>query len=52
MVCIGKEAFRVGVVSKLIDKLNGRYRLGGFNQNQMREILQGVLDEIFNDVGI
>ena len=28
------------------------HRLGGFNQNQMREILQGVLDEIFNDVGI
>ena len=31
--------------------MNGRHILGGFNQNQIREILQGFLDKIMYDIG-
>ena len=37
----GKEDLRDDVVSKMIELLNVRKRLGGFNQSQIREIFQG-----------
>ena len=37
----GKEDLRDEVVSKMIELLNVRKRLGGFNQSQIREIFQG-----------
>ena len=35
----GKEALGDGVFSTIINELNERQRLGGFNQNQIKEIL-------------
>ena len=34
----GKEALSVEMVSKMIEELNWIYRLGKFNQNQIRNI--------------
>ena len=38
------------VVSKMIDELNRRGTFGGFNQNQIRKILQGFWYEIKTDI--
>ena len=47
----GKEALRYDVVSQMIEYLGGRQILSGFNNNQMREIFQGLKFEIMNDIG-
>ena len=36
------------MVSKMIDDLYRGDKLGGFNQNQMRDIFQGFIFEIMN----
>ena len=36
---------------QMIEKLNGRQILGGFNQSQIREIFQGFKYEITNEIG-
>ena len=36
---------------QIIEGLNGRQILGGFNQSQIRELLQGFKYEIMNEVG-
>ena len=37
----GKEDLRDEVVSKMIEELNWRQILGGFNQSKIRDILKG-----------
>ena len=39
------------VVSKMIQDLDGRQRLDGFNQNRIRYLLQGFQYEIMNEIG-
>ena len=36
---------------QMIEKLNGRQILGGFNQSQIRDIFQGFKYEITNEIG-
>ena len=45
----GQEALKDGVVSKMTEEFVGRQILGGFNQYQMRDILQGFRDNIMNE---
>ena len=37
----GKEDLRDDMVSKIIQDLYGRHRLGGFNKNQIGDLLPG-----------
>ena len=39
------------MVSKMIEYLNLREILGGFNKSQMRDIFQGFQYEIMDDIG-
>ena len=39
------------MVYKIIDEFNGRQILVGFDQNQIREILQGFQYEIMSKIG-
>ena len=40
-----------GAVLKIIEELDTRRKLGGFNQNITREIFHGFQDEITNGIG-
>ena len=50
-ICNGREDLRGGGVKKIIEELNVIHRLGGFNQSQAREILQGFWYKIMNNIG-
>ena len=40
-ICIGQETLRHDVVLKMIEDLNGIQRLGGFNENKIKELWHG-----------
>ena len=50
-IWVGWEDLRYVVVSKMIEYLNLREILGGFNKSQMRDIFQGFQYEIMDDIG-
>ena len=39
------------MVSEIIEELNGRHILGGFNYNKSRDIFKGFRDGIMNYIG-
>ena len=47
-----KDDLRNNLVSKVIEELNGRQRLGGFNKYQIRDIFQGVVYEMMNVISV
>ena len=47
---MGKRIFGM-MWFQMIEELNGRHILGGFNQSQVRELFQGFKNEIMNDIG-
>ena len=46
----GQENMKDDMLAKIIEELDTRGSLGGFNQNQMRGVLHGFQDETMNGI--
>ena len=46
----GQEDMRDDVVKKIVEELDRSQTVGGFNHNQMKDILQGLRENITNDI--